>query len=133
MSNLPKTVSKPMRIYVAGALSTHKGKKATPKQRLVNARTADAMGRELYLLGHWPFIPHTMNLWWFTDPHPEFHDYNRIVKGFDIGGWLSLCDAVFFLPGWKDSKGSRMERRAAKRLGIPAIFKLSDVPRLVEE
>lgn len=123
---LPPVVNKPLRVYIAGPLTA-----ATPKKRLLNARAADAIARELFLLGHWPFVPHTMNLWWFDDPHPQFHDYEKIVKEFDIEGWLSLCDVVFFLPGWKQSKGSRMERRAAKKKGIPAIFRLKDVPRLV--
>ena len=130
---MKKTTDHPLHIYVAGPLSNVDGRPASPKERIENARTADALGRELYLMGHWPFIPHTMTLWWFDDPHPDFKDYKKIVAEFDIKGWLSLCDAVYFLPGWSDSKGSRMERRAAKRLGIPAIFKLKDVPKLVKE
>jgi len=117
-----------MRIYVAGPLSS-----PTKRGLLENVRNASLAGRELFLKGHYPFIPHTMNHDWFGDPHPLFHDYASIVEDFDCLGWLSICDAVLFLPGWKKSKGSRMERRYAKKTGKKIYFKLSQIPNVRKE
>lgn len=35
---------------------------------------------------------------------------------------LAKCDIVYFLPGWEDSRGSRIEHRWAKFLGKTIIY-----------
>ena len=112
-----------MRIYVAGPLSAE-----TKEQREVNIRRADAIGRELFIRGHYPFVPHTQAASWFEDPHPLFQDYNALVADHDILGWLSVCDAVIFIEGWEDSKGSRMEHDAAVEFGKKIFYHLRDIP-----
>lgn len=35
---------------------------------------------------------------------------------------LFRCDSIYFLPGWKNSKGARLEYRTAKTVGIQRIY-----------
>jgi len=46
---------------------------------------------------------------------------------------LSRCDAVYFCPNWKDSKGSKRERKLAKKLKIPCFFNLKDMQDFINE
>jgi hypothetical protein len=32
--------------------------------------------------------------------------------------WLECCDAIFMIPGWKESEGAKMELDYAKNLGL---------------
>jgi len=113
------------RIYVAGPISA-----PTKEQMMANIHQADEVGKALLLAGHYPFIPHTQSQYWWDDPRPEFKSYDLIVKDFDIMGWLSVCDAVFFCKNWRKSKGTRMEHRAARKMGKKCFFKLSQVPNV---
>lgn len=35
---------------------------------------------------------------------------------------LSRCDAIFAMPGWKDSEGAKAEVKEARRLGLEVIY-----------
>ena len=120
---------RPLRIYVCGPLSAKPGEEGDPAEiREANARLADQVGRDLFILGHFPFVPHTLALWWFLDERPEFHSYDLIVGRHDIMGWLSVCDAIFTLGGWEDSKGSRMEVAWAREHGLMEFSHVDEVP-----
>jgi len=122
----PKRVKSPLRVYVAGPLSAN-----TAEQLDKNIEVADEAAKALFLMGHWPFCPHTQSRTWHNDEREEFHDYEMLVDHHDIDGWLSICDAVLFLPGWKKSKGSVMEYRAAKEHGKMRFFSVDKIPEIV--
>lgn len=44
------------------------------------------------------------------------------------GAMLRVCDAVFFLEGWEDSRGARAERQLADERGMKAYFALCQLP-----
>ena len=49
--------------------------------------------------------------------------YENFLK-FDLR-ILAACDAVFMMPGWEKSKGARMERDRAIKLGMPIYYSLA--------
>ena len=99
-------------VYIAGPYSA--------KDRAhENANIMSAAGWAAYYIreGWAVFCPHTMT--------------STIDRVFNIGGaityddwltmdfyWLSKCDAIHMLPGWRDSKGASMEYLVAKGLGL---------------
>lgn len=54
---------------------------------------------------------------------PEYEDYLRE----DIIQMLSKCDKVLVLPGWRNSKGSKLEIANALACGLDVFFDISDV------
>ena len=125
-----RVVKKPLRIYVAGPLSDVKGSKCPFFIRLLHSVEADKVAKELFLKGHWPFCPHTQFRWWFEDVRPEFLSYELIVEHLDIQGWLSVCDAIFLMPGWEESRGASTEAQWAKQNGLQIFHSLNEVPEV---
>lgn len=68
------------------------------------ARAEEAIRRA----GHTPVSPLALE-------HRDPEDYPAVM-GTDITALL-CCDAVMFLPGWKDSRGCRLEHAAARIYG----------------
>ncbi len=120
----------PLRIYVAGPLSVSgaEGFEADPE----HVRIADAIGQELFLRGHWPFVPHTMTETWFDRTERAFHDYEAIVEGMDFA-WLRTCDAIYLCPGWAHSRGASMEAAEAERLGLWMFAHIDQVPKITAD
>ncbi len=116
--------TEPLRIYIAGPMSA-----PTEAGIDANVRQADHVARELFKRGHHPFCPHTQSHTWFRDPHPDIHNYDRIVRDFDFA-WLRLCHAIYLLPGWTDSRGARMEVTESLRLDLQRFYSLDEVPIL---
>lgn len=54
---------------------------------------------------------------------PEYEDYLKE----DIIQMLAKCDAVLVLPGWRGSKGSKLEIANALACGLDVFFDISDV------
>lgn len=46
---------------------------------------------------------------------------------------MKRCDAVLLTPDWKRSEGARLERRAARRAGIPVFETLAALRTWLEE
>lgn len=114
-----------LRVYIAGPLSA-----STPEQREAYIDKANQVAKELVVKGQYPYCPHTHSCRWFEDPRPIFKSYKHIVEDYDILGFLSICDAIYMLPGWRKSKGTMMEYCYAKETGKKIFFKLSQVPNV---
>ena len=54
---------------------------------------------------------------------PNYEDYLKE----DIIQMLSKCDSVLVLPGWRQSKGSKLEIANAIECGLDVVFDISDV------
>jgi len=118
---IPKIVCTPLRVYVAGPLSA-----PTKEGIQANAAKADAVARDIFLKGHYPYVPHGQSNW-FDDPRIDATDYKAIVEGLDFA-WLRVCDAILMLDGWHYSKGARMERQAAVEWGIWIFRSVEELP-----
>ena len=112
-------MSAPLKIYVAGPY--------TAVDRIgieSNVQAAIDVGVQLYLKGHYPYIPHLTDL---VDLRVKasgieltWEDY---MKWDTV--WLQLCDALYFIG---ESPGANMERAAALLLNLPVFYSLSAVP-----
>jgi len=111
------------RIYVAGPLSA-----PTAEERAANIARADYVGKQIFLKGHYPFVPHKQAETWFEETNPLFQDYDALVADHDILGWLMICDAVIFIGEWEASRGSQMEFKAAIEAGKRIFFHLVQIP-----
>ena len=100
-----------LRIYIAGPLGAK-----TKEERSGHIELADNVGRELFIQGHIPFVPHTQSAAWFADERPQFKDYDLLVANLDIP-WLLVCDGIWLLPNWEGSRGTMMEVKAAQEAG----------------
>lgn len=105
-------------IYVSGP---YRG--SSSKEIIANKNRADAIGREIAVRGHIPFIPHTMlDPWQDIDrrfTHETILELDR--------NWLDLCDAIFFIAS---SKGADKELQYAKERGKIIFKKIEELPNL---
>lgn len=97
------------KVYVAGPFS--KG------DQFVNVRRACDAAQDLRLLGFIPFNPLLSSLAHFA--HPMSYEEHMSE---DLA-WLSVCDAVFRIPG--ESPGADREVFLARRLRIPVFTDLA--------
>ena len=93
------------------------------EENIFRARQA---GYQIALLGAMPVIPHAN-----TAHYDALHD----------GQWwldatlelMRRCDAVYLLPNWRGSNGTKGERAEALRLGLPVFEDMLDVGRWLNE
>jgi len=104
-------------VYIAGNYSN--GGKASPKQRKKNREVFLKAQKHLYKNGYCPINP--IELDYELDKRQEV-GYNTII-GCDLA-LIAKSDFVLFLPKWYLSKGACIERRFARKKGIPIIDKL---------
>ena len=99
-----------MRIYIAGKITGDKNY----KKKFAKAE------RALKKKGH-----SVMNPAWLKE-YGEFAwiDYMGVS-----GAMQQTCEAVYFLPGWEESKGANIEHRRAMQLGQKVFFSLGDLPQ----
>ena len=99
------------KIYIAGPYSSPDGYEGEDRNTMVAAKVATK-----YLKDGWAvFCPHTMT-------RDIARNYLRNFTweewlSTDIA-WLSVCDAIHMLPGWKFSKGASLEYLVALGLGL---------------
>jgi hypothetical protein len=99
-------------IYIAGPYTAE-----TPELEAENVKIAARVAYQ-YIKGGWHiFCPHTMTTYIDIeinkDKSLKWEDWLIL----DIY-WLTKCDAIHMLPGWKNSKGARFEYIVAKALGL---------------
>jgi hypothetical protein len=111
-----------MRVYVAGAYSAD-----NVISILDNMRKGMRAATEVLLMGHAPFAPwldYQFQLMLREGEILTVHDYYHYSLA-----WLEVSDVVYVIPGWKESKGTRMEITRAHELRIPVVFHLADIQR----
>ena len=77
-----------------------------------NRAAFDECAARLRALGFDPLVPHEI-------VPPGCSDWHEAMRHCML--WLPTCDAAVFLPGWRLSRGSRVERKAAMACGLPCI------------
>jgi hypothetical protein len=103
-SKAPVIERRRMRVYVAGPISSD------VQQGVFRAYT---VGRQMFLDGLAPFIPHSDALFWLGEGH-----WNGYLE-YDLE-YILVSDAVYRLAG--ASKGADLEVSRAKALGIPIFY-----------
>jgi hypothetical protein len=85
-----------------------------------NVRAAEVVALEVWRAGAVALCPHANSR----------HYHGAAADELFIEGTLELlrrCDAVLLIKGWKESEGSRGEKREADRLGLPVFFDVREV------
>lgn len=92
----------------------------------------------IYISGPISGIPHDVYIsnFWIKEMelakrYPDAEIFNPALAHNNMPGWmehshymelckaeLAWCDTVYFMKGWKESKGSRMERKWAEDMGL---------------
>jgi len=109
-----------LRIYIAGPYS------GTSREQIKkNVDRAIDAGVEIFLKGHFPYVPHLTDLVDArareTGKELTWHDFIC----WDMP-WLRICDALLYLG---KSKGSDLEVDEAQRLGKKIFYSINDIPR----
>jgi len=95
------------RIYVAGPIRAR-----NRWETIQNIRRAEAWSIEIMRAGGSVYCPHTMD----QNYSDSFAFEQFLTADF---AWLIVSDAVFMVPGWEASEGSRNERAFAAAHDIP--------------
>jgi len=95
-----------MKIYIAGKITGLPYEKVVEK---FNERSEIIRSR-----GHEPVSPIDVSPF---KPSKEWHDYM-----IDCIGALLMCDGIYMISNWGQSKGARIEYQIAKELGLPIFF-----------
>lgn len=82
-----------------------------------NIAVARGVAIELWEKHFAVFCPHLNTANMEIDCRADYQDY--IDGDLEI---LSRFDAIIMLPGWRESKGARIEKEYAQRLGIPVYY-----------
>lgn len=104
-----------LRVYIAGPYTG--GDWGQNIMRAVNA------AQLVYMMGHVPFIPHTMTALWSTHYDNDWIEYD--LK------WLEACDAMLRLSG--ESEGADSEEEFANINDIPVYHSIEEFTNEVGE
>ena len=105
-----------MKIYVAGPYGRRAG--LNEGECEVNTQEAIRWGRFLIERGHIPLIPHLYH--WV---HKGWAQTPSESAWFIIcSDWIEDCDALFMLPGWRQSWGAKEELKIARQQGKRVYF-----------
>ena len=99
-----------MKIYISGPITGV----ASYRRRFARAE------RALRRLGHVPVNPAVVSEGF------DYDDYMKICRAM-----LEVCDAIFMMPGWKESCGAQIELDwAIEDLELPVFYVIEQVPDL---
>ncbi len=101
------------RVYVAGAYSAD-----NVVDVLKNIGRGEWNAAQIFLMGFAPFCPwhdkdYVIKNWNQEFSVKMFYDYSIT--------WLEVCDILFLVPGYENSKGTLAEIERAEKLGIPVV------------
>ena len=100
-----------MRIYISGPITHHLD---TAFLRFGYAEI------QIKALGHKPVNPFAISTYLPDDfSHSEFMRVDTVL--------MELCDGVYFMDGWQDSEGCRIERARAEAWGLAIFDKISEM------
>lgn len=100
-----------MKIYIAGKITgnpDYKNQFAEAEHTLIN-------------LGHSVMNP----AWICAGKEFNYEDYMTVS-----GAMQKVCDAVFFLDNWEDSKGARREQLSAITKGQKQFYSFENIPQI---
>ena len=107
-----------VRVYMAGAISG-----ANPLETFRNIDRGTAWSAEVLSQGFAVYSP-------FIDPGLVGRATLSMEQVYAMSlEWLKVCDAVFLVPGWEDSKGTLREVEVARSLGISIYSILANLLR----
>lgn len=109
------------RIYVAGKYTAN-----TEGKKVVNVDLATDVAGALFLMGHFPYIPHSLH--WVERRLQEVD----LILGYEHWmawglNWLDACDSLFLID---NSPGANRELKRAQERGIKIYTRIVDVPNL---
>lgn len=109
-------MAKRLRVYVAGPYSAD-----NVLGVLQNIGRGERACAELFHNGLAPFCP------W----HDKTYAMDALCQGDEVEAfrehsmaWLEAAQAVFVLPGWEQSEGTKAEMLRAENIGIPVFFNM---------
>jgi len=114
-------------VYVAGPYRAKSGAHDASVYNEIeeNIRRAEAAAIRLWAAGFGVLCPH-LNTNHFEVKCPDIPTEAYLVTDLRL---LAICDIIYMLPGWQDSKGSIGERDLMERLQRPIYVNLE---RLIE-
>lgn len=112
-------------IYVAGKYTAD-----TREQVAANVALAEAHGKAVLLAGFCPVIPHKVTSFW---------DEDAVLANWSHADWLNKfcfpllkrCDAAYFVPGWEESTGAKMEMEKALNWNMPVVFNVEELLEVI--
>ena len=99
-----------MLVYIIGRYTPHGfnvKEKTYKKIQDKYIKKANDIGKEIFLMGHEPVIPHNM---WSRWEHDEKMSRIKHSEWIDMTIKIMFkCDAVFLMPGWETAPGCKKE------------------------
>jgi len=119
-----------MVIYVSGAFTGN----GTRRAKKLNTRIACAAAIDILRRKHSVICPHLNTGVEMEDMAGDVLTYDDYLRN-DVELLKRSCDACYFLPGWKDSRGARIEMEACNKIqsviaDFQIFFNLDDIPDL---
>lgn len=104
------------RIYVAGALN------GMATDYIKNLHRMIKYANEIRKNGYAVFVPGLDFLQGIISGTWGYNDYFN-----NSYSWLQVSEAMFVVPGWEKSKGTKREIKKAEAIGIPVFYKLKSL------
>lgn len=112
-----------MRIYVAGRYGARDGLKLEELE--ANVQRAIEHAKVIIKKGHNVFIPHLFHYVDTINGEKFLPEGKWIELSID---WLKVCDAIYMLPNWGESKGACEEHAVALVSNMLVFYDLKEVP-----